>query len=132
MRSDTPPEPVYPPIPKPRNKDKRYTWVQIDKEKRTIIFNKDILLETAEWLIRRGHLKPQDIPIPLSKRQYLIAREPKHPTPDRHGKYDFRGPKRLSNGLWMHTNFDTQNYIRYARFLLKKYGYPESILQYGE
>ncbi len=127
----SPPPPLTPPPPE-ACEDKRYTWVQIGQERHTISRNKEILTQTAEWLIRQGFLRPDNAPIWASKRKYLVAKEPKHPTPDNKGKYDFRGKKQLSNGLWMHTNLSTDNCIRYAKMLLNHFGVSDDLLRYGE
>ena len=105
----------------------------IDGEKHEIRHNKYILIETAQWLIRQGHLDPSDTPIFLTEpTKYLIDREPRHPTPDRKGKYDVLYPKQISNGLWMHTNFSIEDSIDHAKLLLRKYGFPDSILDFVE
>lgn len=109
----------------------KYEWVQIGETRKSIANNKEILTETAEWLIRKGYLKPKDAPISKSKNKYLIAEEPKHPSPDRRGNYGFRGAKKLSNGLWMHTNFSTEDYIRWSRFLLERFGVSPNDLKFG-
>ena len=81
----------------------------------------EILVNTANWLIDNGKIKPSDCPIKVvhSKRskRYLINNKPKH----ENGK-DFYGPKKLSNGLWIETNCSTASCINYAKRLLKMFG----------
>jgi hypothetical protein len=84
----------------------------------------EILVNTANWLIRNGRLKPSDCPVGTGgTKRYLINKEPKH-------KYggDFRAPKRLSNGLWIETHYSTARCINYAKRLLEKFGFSSDIL----
>ncbi len=83
----------------------------------------DILVNTAEWLIRKGKLKREDCPIEAGYRRNLINTQPKH----RYGE-DFRAPKKLSNGLHIDTNYSTTGCISKARRLLEKYGYQSNML----
>lgn len=82
-----------------------------------------ILINTAEWLLRKGKLKRDDCPIPSGYRRYLISTQPKH----RYGD-DFRAPRKLSNGLYIETHYSTANCINKARLLLERYGYHGDIL----
>jgi len=83
----------------------------------------DILVNTAEWLIRKGKLKREDCPIEAGYRRNLINTQPKH----RYGE-DFRAPRKLSNGLHIETSYSTTGCISKARRLLEKYGYQSNIL----
>jgi predicted type IV restriction endonuclease len=76
-----------------------------------------ILVNTANWLIDNGKIKPYDYPIKTGYKRYLINNQPKH----KDGK-DFIKPIELSNGLWIEANHDTGSSIHYAVFLLKKFG----------
>ncbi len=84
----------------------------------------EILVNTANWLIKNGKLRPSDCPVGIVRgKRYLINKEPKH-------KYggDFRAPKRLSNGLWIETHYSTAGCINYAKRLLEKFGFSPDIL----
>jgi len=83
----------------------------------------DILVNTAEWLIRNRKLKREDCPIVSGHRRYLVNIQAKH----RYGD-DFRAPKRLSNGLYIEAHYSTANCINKARRLLERYGYRSNIL----
>lgn len=84
----------------------------------------EILITTANWLIKQGKLKPTDCPVGIGYKRNLINKEPKH-------KYggDFRAPKKLSNGLWIDVHYSTAGCINAARRLLEKFGYSSSILE---
>lgn len=82
-----------------------------------------ILINTAEWLLRKGKLKKDDCPIPSGYRRYLVSTQPKH----RYGD-DFRAPRKLSNGLYIETHYSTANCINKARRLLERYGYRSHML----
>lgn len=83
----------------------------------------EILVNTANWLIKNGKLKLSDCPVAIGRsKRYIINKEPKH-------KYgDFRAPKKLSNGLWIETHYSTAYCINYAKRLLEKFGVSPDIL----
>jgi len=84
----------------------------------------EILVNTANWLIKNGKIRPSDCPIGIGRsKRYLINKEPKHKYGD-----DFRAPKKLSNGLWIETNYSTASCINYSKRLLEKYGVSSNIL----
>jgi hypothetical protein len=78
----------------------------------------EILVNTANWLIKNDKLKPSNCPIVFGRsKRNLINKEPKH----KNGN-NFRAPKQLSNGLWIETHYGTPDCIRYAKRLLEKFG----------
>lgn len=79
----------------------------------------DILVETANWLIKNGKLKHSDSPLSIGSvnNDYLINKEPKN----RDGS-EFRASKQLKNGLWIMTNKSRPQHIEAARRLLEKCG----------
>lgn len=84
----------------------------------------EILVNTANWLIRNNKIKPSDCPIGIGRsKRYLINIEPKH----RYGN-NFVSPKKLSNGLWIETHYSTVSCISYAKRLLEKFGFSPDIL----
>ena len=84
----------------------------------------EILVKTAEWLIKKGKLKKSDCPIWSGYKRYLINLEPKHKSGD-----DFKSPKRLSNGTYIEVNFNAEGCIRMAQRLVEKFGYHNGILE---
>jgi len=84
----------------------------------------DMLVNTAEWLVKKGKLKRDDCPIIAGRRRNLVNTQPKH----RYGD-DFRSPKRLTNGLYIETSYSTTGCISNARRLLEKYGYNGEMLK---
>jgi hypothetical protein len=83
----------------------------------------EILVNTANWLIKNGKLKLSDCPVGIGPKRYLVNKEPKHKYGD-----DFRAPKKLSNGLWIETHYSTASCINYAKRLLEKFGISSDIL----
>jgi hypothetical protein len=83
----------------------------------------EILVNTANWLIRKGRLKATDCPIPAGYKRYLIHKEPKH----RYGN-GFRAPRKLIGGLYIETHYSTVACINNARVLLETYGFPPDML----
>lgn len=78
----------------------------------------DIIVNTAEWLIRNGKLNSSHIPLRIGRaKAYLINREPKHSD-----EKDFRARKQLSNGLWINTHNSEPGHINSAKLLLEKFG----------
>lgn len=84
----------------------------------------EILVNTANWLIKSGKLKPSDCPVGIGRgKRYLVNKEPKHKYGD-----DFRAPKKLSNGLWIETHASTAGAINYTKRLLERFGVSSDIL----
>jgi hypothetical protein len=84
----------------------------------------EILVNTANWLIKKGKLKPTDCPVGAGYRRNLVNTQPKHKYGD-----EFPAPKKLSNGLWMDVNYSTAGCISNARRLLERFGYSGQILK---
>lgn len=84
----------------------------------------EILIHTAEWLIRKGKLKKSDCPISIGRKRHLINTTPKH----RYGD-NFRAPKMLSNGTYIEVHYSTAGCISNARKLLEKFGYSKNMLR---
>jgi hypothetical protein len=87
-------------------------------------YSNEVLVNTAEWLIRQGKLSAGECPIPLGRKRNLVSREPRHPS-----GHDFRAAKRLSTGLWVEANLSKRDCIKHARRLLNMFGYPEAMLE---
>ena len=84
----------------------------------------EILVNTANWLIKNGKLRTSDCPVGIGQRtRYLVNVEQKH----RYGD-DFHAPKKLSNGLWIETHSSTAATINYAKRLLEKFGFSPDVL----
>ncbi len=89
-----------------------------------IRYSYDILVNTAEWLIRKGKLRRENCPIASGHKRNLVNIQPKH----RYGD-DFRAPKRLSNGVYLETHYSTASCITNARKLLERCGYRGDMLE---
>jgi hypothetical protein len=86
----------------------------------------EILINAAEWLIRKGKLKAADCPVGIGHKRNLINTVQRHKYGDQ-----FRAPKRLSNGLWLETHYSTASCINNARRLLERFGYSGQTLEVG-
>ncbi|MCK4377153.1 MAG: type I restriction enzyme HsdR N-terminal domain-containing protein [Actinomycetia bacterium] len=84
----------------------------------------DILVNTAEWLIKKAKLRKENCPIVSGHKRNLVNIQPKHRYED-----NFRAPKRLSNGLYIETHYSTTSCITNARKLLERCGYSKNILE---
>ncbi len=93
--------------------------------------SQEVLLYTAEWLIKQGKIKKEDCPIILTKgtktkKRYLIHTEPHHL------HRPFSSPKKLSNGLWIEMDlgaYHLPTITMIVRRLLRWAGYSEDILE---
>lgn len=84
----------------------------------------EILVNTANWLIQNGKLKPSDCPIAIGHgKSNLINKVPQH----KDGS-NFYAPKKLSNGLWIEVQRHTPTIINHAKRLLEKFGVSPDIL----
>ena len=101
----------------------RQQKMRLGKDSWEIRSSYEILMNTANWLIKQGKLKFSDAPIEFGHKRYLINKEPKHKYGD-----TFKAPKKLSNGLWLESNRPTVASINDARRLLEKFGYPGKTL----
>lgn len=87
-------------------------------------YSYEILINTANWLIKNGRISAQNIPISISRgNRYLINKEPKHKYGD-----SFKSPKKLSNGLWIEVHCSTAHAINLAKRLLEKFNFSPDIL----
>jgi hypothetical protein len=85
----------------------------------------EILVNTANWLIKNGKLKTSDCPVAIGRgKRCLINRQAKHP-----GHSDFRAPKQLSNGLFIETSISSKGAIDYSKRLLEKFGFSPDTLK---
>ena len=91
-----------------------------------VSYSYEILIKVADWLIKKDKLRREDCPIVVTKgkKRCLINVQPKHQDGG-----DFRLRKRLSNGLYIEAHYSTKDCEDYARRLLKKYRYPEDVLE---
>jgi len=98
--------------------------MQIEHDVFEIRNSYEILINTANWLIKKGILKLSDCPVGMGHKRNLVNREPKHKYGD-----NFTAPKKLSNGLWIETHYSTAHCINNARRLLERFGYQGRILE---
>ena len=78
----------------------------------------DLLLETSEWLIRKGLLTKDDCPVTTGrmKKTYLIHVTPVHPS-----KRKFAQSKPLSNGLYLERNYNMKSLVQHCELLLERF-----------
>lgn len=115
--SDMPSDPISAQNGSPRK-------MKLKGEEFELRYSFEILVNTANWLIKSGKLRPSDCPIGIGRgRRNLINKEPKH----RYGDW-FRAPKKLSNGLFIETSYSRAGCIHNSRRLLEKFGVPSDTL----
>jgi len=81
----------------------------------------EILVVTAEWLIRKGVLTNSTTPIGEGNKRWLINSTPVH----KDGS-NFAAKKNLSNGLYIETKMGRSQTIKEAKYLMKHFGYEEN------
>ena len=107
-----------------KRKGGRPTKMKIEEETFELRFGFEILVNTANWLIRRGKIERKDCPIAVSRgERNLVNLIPEHKSND-----DFTAPKKLSNGFWIETHSSSKATIKYAKRLLEMYGISENLL----
>lgn len=106
-----------------RDRGQRQMTIMNDR----FVFRKavEILKNTAEWLIRNGKLKSTNYPIQLpGSDRYIIHNQPVHKS----GR-PFDSKAKLSNGLYLLTNFSAPHCELYSRRLLEYFGVPSDALR---
>lgn len=83
-----------------------------------------ILISTAEFLVAQGKIHPGCVPLALGKTSYLINHEPRNAA----GR-EFDGKHRLSNGLWLDTNFSSAMSEEKSKKLLSHFGFQRDLLE---
>jgi len=87
--------------------------------------NKDILIETADWLIDIGMLNESDEPILKRETRYVLNKEKTHSN----GK-EFESEHKLERiNMFLETNWDPETIIQISKNLLDEFGLPEDILK---
>ena len=79
----------------------------------------EILVKTAEWLIKNKYITEKDLPIRAGNRakRYLINVTNRHENGE-----EFVSFKRLFNGWYILTNYNSKSCIDMSKYLLEKYG----------
>ena len=115
-----------PPSQRPSNgSNQKPRRMQIGSESYELRYKYEILVNTANWLIDNGHLKPSECPVKLTSRakNYFINR-----TSERAPDLKFERPKKLKNGLFIEAD-RSDIAIENAQKLLKKYEYDPEMLK---
>ena len=84
----------------------------------------EILIETAEWLIKKGKLTISNCQITSGSIRYITNDAPYH----QNGSA-FRMPYNLSNGVFIELHNSGERSESLAKLLLARFGYPENTIQ---
>ncbi|MCY3868580.1 MAG: type I restriction enzyme HsdR N-terminal domain-containing protein [Gemmatimonadetes bacterium] len=104
-----------------KNQTEKSKWMQIDGDNYDLRYKYEILVNTANWLIDKGDLKPSDCPIKKVQGKSDLINKTGNNLED---------ARKLKNGLYIDTHgIIKKTVIPYAKRLLKKYGYDPEILQ---
>ena len=87
--------------------DKKIPWTK----------SNDLLIIPTRWLFENNRLQKKDMPIfvPSSKR-YLLNSKPEHSYGRR-----FDSSEIISEGIYLHTNYNTSDCKRHGEYLMKKF-----------
>lgn len=101
-----------------------YTKMRLQGREYRISAQNQILINVANWLIEKGKLSRNNVPIESGYKRYLINRENRN----RDGK-PLPGGKPINGNLWIMLNLSASNIVVKAYELLEKFGYNRSILE---
>ena len=107
-----------------RYSSKYYTKMRIQGKEFQISAQNQILINVANWLVEKGKLNRNTVPIEAGPKRYLINRENKN----KDGSL-LPGGKAINGGLWIMLNLSSSNIVRMAYKLLEKFGYENKILE---
>jgi hypothetical protein len=115
-----------PTVEKIKNFNQGKIKITIDNENPIYVDKyREILYYTAEWLIKNGFITEKDLPIKVGERgkRYLINTDKKH----QDGR-EFINYKRLFNGWYLLTNFNSDSIKKLSEYLMEKYGKGNKIV----
>ncbi|MEM3191828.1 MAG: hypothetical protein QW292_07020 [Candidatus Parvarchaeota archaeon] len=78
---------------------------------------KDVLVQTANWLLKKGYIRNAIIPLETGPKRYLLNSKPEHKDGQK-----FRAPVTLKEGLYLETHEGHIALTKYAFLLMKKCG----------
>ena len=96
----------------------------IGGELHKIKHSNEILIDTAEWLIKKGKLTLSNCKITSGSIRYITNDAPYH----QNGS-SFRMPYNLSNGIFIELHNSGERSESLAKLLLARFGYPENTIQ---
>ncbi len=82
-----------------------------DGTERPIQYWNRVLVEVAEWLVRKGALTDQECPVQGPRGGYIVH----------YDERKIRLPRRLSNGIFIETKSDARKLLSDSRFLLQHF-----------
>ncbi len=85
---------------------------------------REVLIQTAEWLIKNHKLKVEDAPIESGPIRYIVNVKPRHKSGS-----NFFDSYKLSNGLFLEVHGSHEAVEINARTLMKHFGYEEKTLE---
>lgn len=125
---------------KPYDKAASSTFIEVDRAKRNpptrpkklliqgqevhVSTVRDVIIAVAEWLIRHGKLKQNDVPIESGPSRYIVNKEPLHKS----GK-EYFDDQLLSNGLHLEVHGSHQAVETNSRILMEKFGYGKNSIK---
>ncbi len=103
---------------------KYYTKMRLEGKEYKILAQNQILINVAEWLVDKGKLNRNTVPIEAGYKRYLVNKENKN----KDGR-SLPGGKAIKGGLWLMLNLSASNIVLKSYELLEKFGYHKDTLQ---
>lgn len=101
-----------------------YTKMRLPGKEYRINAQNEILINVANWLIEKGKLSRNTVPIDAGHKRYLVNKENKN----KDGR-PLPGGKPINGGLWLMLNLSASNIVLKAYELLEKFGYQKGTLE---
>ncbi len=103
---------------------KYYTKMRLEGKEYKILAQNQILINVAEWLVEKGKLSRNTVPIEAGYKRYLVNKENRN----KDGRA-LPGGKAIKGGLWLMLNLSSSNIVVKAYELLERFGYRRETLQ---
>lgn len=101
-----------------------YTKMRLNGREYKISAQNQILINVANWLVEKGKLSRNNVPIEAGYKRYLINKENRN----KNGK-PLPGGKPINGGLWLMLNLSASNIVMKSYELLEKFGFSRSDLE---
>lgn len=101
-----------------------YTKMKLQGREYRITAQNQILINVANWLVEKGKLSRNNVPIESGYKRYLINKENRN----RNGK-PLPGGKLIDGGLWVMLNLSASNIVAKSYELLERFGYDKKTLE---
>lgn len=95
------------------------TYIRFGDRSQSVKSWQDFAVQFATWMVEEGKIIRENCPVPLNARgvKYIVNAEPIHADGQ-----DFRGGKKLPDGMWMDTHHSAASLVKHIRNLAIQFG----------